>query len=263
MIERYMNREIKAVMAEFPAIEKILEEYGVGCGTCSAGSCQMNDIVTIHVLSDAQETELMARLALVFEGREAEAMAMKGEAKPLRILYSTPIQTLVDEHGLIKRFIALIPSITTALDLATEEGRSTMAMGIDMIRSYADRFHHAKEEDILFGYTDEGSEMIRIMYEDHKAARAHVQAMIRGVDARDTEAVAKHLIAYGALLSQHIKKEDEILYPFIDRGLSGAQIRELILRFKEADETLAVDTKKYTTWIEGLEKSIAPEITRR
>lgn len=263
MIERYMNREIKTVIEEFPAIEKILGEYGVGCGTCTVGTCQVKDIVAIHVLSDTQETELMARLALVFEGREEEAMAMKGEAKPLRILYSTPIQTLVDEHVLIKRFIALIPSITGDLDLATEESRSTMAMGIDMIRSYADRLHHAKEEDILFGYTDEGAEIIQVMHEDHKAARAHVQAMIRGVDARDNVAVAKHLIAYGELLSQHIKKEDEILYPFIDRGLSGAQIRELILRFKEADETLAVETKKYKKWIEGLEKRMPPEVSHR
>lgn len=255
MTDATMNREIKSVIKEFPAIEQILSEYGVGCGACTVGTCLVKDIVTIHVLSAAQETELMARFALVFKGDVEAALALKSEAKPVRILYSTPVQKLVDEHVLIKRFIALIPSIVGTLDLETEESRNMMTMGIDMIRSYADRFHHAKEEDILFKYTDEGAEIINVMYEDHKNARAHVRAMITGVEERNNEVVAEHLTAYGTLLTEHITKEDDILYPYIDRGLSGEQIRELVRKFKEADDALAIDAGKYERWIEGLERT--------
>ncbi len=182
MTDATMNREIKSVIEEFPTIEQILSEYGVGCGACTVGTCLVKDIVTIHVLSAAQEAELMERFALVFKGEVEAALALKSEAKPMRIIYSTPVQKLVDEHVLIKRFIALIPTIVESLDLETEESRNLMAMGIDMIRSYADRFHHAKEEDILFKYTDESAEIINVMYDDHKNARAHVRAMIKGVE---------------------------------------------------------------------------------
>ena len=252
-MDAWLNREIKAVIKEHPAIEQILMEYGVGCGACTVGSCLVKEIVTIHALSPAQEKELMARFALVFSGEVEKALAMKGEAKPVRIIYSTPVQNLVDEHVVIMRWIRLIPKVAETLNLENPEHRELMTMGIEMIRTYADRLHHAKEEDILFEYTDRGAEIIAVMYEDHKRARSHVQAMIKAVEARDSETAASHLTAYGELLTEHIKKEDEILYPYIDRNLSGAQIRELIDRFAEAETRLAVDTEKYTSWLDEVE----------
>ena len=258
MNDARMNQKIKSVIAEFPAIEQILKEYGVGCGACTVGTCLVKDIVSIHDLSKAREEELLKRFDLVFKGQVAEAMAMAGETTPVRILYSTPVQRLVNEHRLIKRFIALIPEITASLDLSTEKSRDTLAMGIDMIRNYADRFHHAKEEDILFKYTDETAGIIQVMYEDHHVARAHVRAMVKGLGDRDTAVVVAHLTAYGALLTEHIKKEDEILYPFIDKGLSGAQIRELVCKFNEAEDAIALDTQAYEAWIMGLESVLAP-----
>jgi hemerythrin-like domain-containing protein len=41
------------------------------------------------------------------------------------------------------------------------------------------------------------------------------------------------------LLLEHIKKEDEILYPWIDRGLSDAQVGRLFSRFSEIDREFA------------------------
>ncbi len=65
------------------------------------------------------------------------------------------MKKLVDEHVLIKRWIALISEVVKNLDVESEEGRQLILDGIDMILSYADKFHHVKEEDILFKYFDE------------------------------------------------------------------------------------------------------------
>ena len=49
-MEAYLNKGIKEVIDEFPEVEKILDEYGIGCGPCSVGTCLLKDIVEIHDL---------------------------------------------------------------------------------------------------------------------------------------------------------------------------------------------------------------------
>jgi hemerythrin-like domain-containing protein len=112
--------------------------------------------------------------------------------------------------------IALIPKLTENLDLESESDRQLILDSLDFIRSYADRFHHAKEEDILFSYTDEDSDIVKVIYEDHKNARNHVKAVAEALEERDKAKIIEHLNAYKELLTEHIKKEDEILYPWID-----------------------------------------------
>ncbi len=62
-----------------------------------------------------------------------------------------------------------------------------------MIRSYADKFHHAKEEEILFKYLDETADIFSVIYEDHRQARNRVKAMLEALDSRDKHGVAQHL----------------------------------------------------------------------
>jgi hemerythrin-like domain-containing protein len=130
----------------------------------------------------------------------------------------------------------MIPRLIIDLDVESEMGRQLVIDSIDFIRSYADKYHHAKEEDILFKYFDENAEIIQVMHEDHRNARAHVKAILEALDDRDQKAVAEHLDAYQALLSEHIKKEDEILYPWMDRDLSDSQIGKLFSQFTGKDE---------------------------
>jgi len=101
---------------------------------------------------------------------------------------------------------------------------------VDFIRSYADRFHHAKEEDILFACFDPGLDILKAMHEDHDRGRAHVRGVVEALEQGDREGVAAHLAGYAGVLSEHIKKEDEILYPWMDRNLSVRQVGELFAR---------------------------------
>jgi len=63
------------------------------------------------------------------------------------------------------------PRDSPRLDLESEEGRQLIRDGgLISSASYADRFHHAKEEDILFKFFDENLDMVKVMCEDHKTA---------------------------------------------------------------------------------------------
>jgi len=258
-MEEYLNKGIKEVIIAFPGVEEILDEYGIGCGPCSVGVCLLKDIVDIHNLPGDQEREMMAKIAnVIYSDKPMEIPRHKKRAdrKPAGLSYSPPMQKLVDEHRLIKRWAALIPDVVRTLDLESKEGRELILNGVDFIRSYADKFHHAKEEDILFQYFDEDAGILKVMYEDHTKARGHAKAILEALDRKDKKAVAEHLSAYAALLTEHIRKEDEILYPWMDRNLSISQVGALFARFGETDARMGAEPEKHEAFINELEKNL-------
>jgi hemerythrin-like domain-containing protein len=255
-MEHYLNKGIKEIIDQYPEVEQILDEYGIGCGPCSVGICELKDIVDIHNLPPGQEQELMQKIAaIIYPGQDIKIPESKRNMPAAKegIEFSAPMKKLVDEHVLIKRWIALIPAVVENFDLESEAGRQLILDGIDMIRSYADRYHHAKEEDILFKYFDDNSQILQVMYADHTTGRGHVKAMLEALDRRDNAALGEHLMAYRDLLTEHIKKEDEILFPWMDRNLSIPQVDELLSKFDEVDQQMGFSTEKYENFIQMLE----------
>jgi hypothetical protein len=225
----------------------------------------LKDIVAIHSLPPEAERTLMIRIAgVVSPGTEVElpplaatdACAQTSPAFTKQFKYSPPMRALVEEHVLIKRLVALIPSLLQIADVDDAGDRQLLMDGVDFIRSYADRFHHAKEEDILFIYFDEGREIIQAMLTDHETARAHVRRLAEAVEGRDKESVAEHLSAYGKLLSAHIKKEDDPHPGWI--GTHHRTGRELFSRFAAVDAAAEVGfTELYERTVTRIEEAIA------
>lgn len=77
--------------------------------------------------------------------------------------------------------------------------------------------------------------MIKVIKNDHTRVRGHVKAMLQGIQDKDRKALAEQLKAYSEILPEHIKKEDEILFPWIDRNLSTKQVGQLYSKFNEID----------------------------
>ena len=256
-MEKYLNTPIKEVISQFPKVADILNEYNIGCVPCNVGSCLLKDIVEIHNLSLEQEQELLTRMAkIIYPGQKIKIPQIKRKppVKPGEIKYSPPLKKLVEEHMLIKKWIELIPEVTEHQDIESAEGKRLILRGVDFIRSYADKFHHAKEEEILFKYFDQNLDIIQTMLQDHETARNHVKAIVKAVQNQDREAIISHLNGYKDLLSEHIKKEDEILYPWIDRNLTISQVGELSNEFQEADNKFAKEVigncQKFVTELE-------------
>ena len=241
-MEKYLNTPIKEIITKFPEVGKILEDYNIGCVPCTLGSCLLKDIVAIHNLPGDKEVELMYRIEkAIYPERDIKKPVLKKIAKkesPQEIKYSPPLKRLVDEHSLIKKWIGFIPQVIENIDVESNLSRQVILDGLDFIRFYADKFHHAKEEEILFEYTDKNLDIIKTMLSDHETARGHVRAISEAIERKDRDAIIEHLSAYKDLLTEHIKKEDEILYPWIDRGLSTTQVGELFVKFNEAEEKM-------------------------
>ena len=137
-------------------------------------------------------------------------------------------QVLVDEHQLILRMIGLLEKNAPETMAGRYLNWQFYLDGIDFIRNYADRFHHAKEEDVLFtalvdnGMPKENSPVAAMLLE-HDQGRGYVRSMdaaVQEAQAGRTDAcrlIAANALAYAALLRDHIDKEDTILYPLAER----------------------------------------------
>jgi hemerythrin-like domain-containing protein len=253
----FMRMNVKTVIDRFPEAGGILAEFGIGCVSCSVGTCLLSDVVEIHGLSAGEEASLLGRLSAVVSPGAPPPPARAGAGKargPGRTGYSPPLKILVDEHVLIKRWLALVPAFAAALDVRDEEGRRAVLEGIDFIRSYADRFHHAKEEDLLFALFDRDLDILKAMREDHERGRGHVRGILEGLERRDRGSVAEHLGGYAAVLTEHIGKEDGILYPWMDRNLSVSQVGALFARFAEVDGRNAAVRERALRFVERMEE---------
>jgi hemerythrin-like domain-containing protein len=256
-VDRIFNRDIKGLIDEFPQVGTILGTFQVGCTTCQVGTCLLKDIVDIHPLSPEDELELMTQIArVIYPDQEIEIKIPEHKSDPSAgaYQYSPPMKKLVEEHQWILRLLSLIPALIEHCDLREEADQQRMRDAVDFIRSYADKYHHAKEEDILFKYFDESLDIIQVMFEDHKTARAHVLAVHDAIEAQDKASMASHLTAYGELLKDHIKREDEILYPWLDKQLSMHQVGQMFAQFAEVDDQFQAKAQACQQFIETLEE---------
>lgn len=257
-MENFLNTPVKELIRKFPEIGEILEEYKIGCVSCSAGSCLLKDIIEVHNLSKDEEYEVMLKISKTLYAQRTDSIPkIEKKITPSlkEINYSPPIKKLVEEHTLIKRWLNLIPEVIKSLNAESNGVWEVINEGANFIRFYADKFHHAKEEDILFKYFDESLGIIKAMLEDHEIGRGYVRTLIASAGKKDKSGITNSLLAYQKLLSEHIKKEDEILYPWMDRNLSLNQIGQLFSKFNEVEEQGNDIKERYENFIENLEKN--------
>ena len=159
-------------------------------------------------------------------------------------------QTLVREHRLILSMLAVLERNALATSAGTFSDYRFYLDAVDFIRNYADRFHHAKEEDVLFealvgnGMPREKSPVAAMLME-HEQGRSHVKAMelaallaLSGEPGQD-EIIAANALAYVELLREHIAKEDEILYPLAERLIPDGARDAVIAGYEAADARTA------------------------
>jgi len=177
-------------------------------------------------------------------------------------------QVMVDEHKLILRMIALVEKNTDLLEQGKFRNWQFYLDAVDFIRNYADRFHHAKEEDVLFielieNGMPEKQSPIEAMHMEHEQGRAHVRAMEEAAQkALEGETgqgaiIAENAKGYAALLRGHIEKEDDILYPLAERVLPQEVRDRMLQAYEKAEAKTPGLEEKYRNLVMGYEAQIA------
>lgn len=180
-----------------------------------------------------------------------------------------PTEILMQEHRVIERVLA---AMQTAMQRATSDQQLQPTFFLDaveFIQGYADAYHHAKEEGVLFkemeaqGFPTEGGP-IAVMLSEHEQARAYTGAMKSAAERWDGgEASARSEVTHNAqgyvsLLSDHIYKEDNILYPMADQLLSPEDQERMAETFREMEGTATSDGSltRFLAIVDRLEKAM-------
>ncbi|MFB6341126.1 hemerythrin domain-containing protein [Saccharicrinis sp. FJH62] len=143
---------------------------------------------------------------------------------------------LSDEHRNIMGVIELILNECEEIEKGKALDAAFFEQAIDFIKNYADKFHHAKEEDILFKAMLENEDCMHcnpvpVMLHEHEEGRDFVRGMEDGLSGSDKEKVIENARGYSFLLMDHIYKEDHILYPMAEQAIPEEEKEKILLQY--------------------------------
>lgn len=177
-------------------------------------------------------------------------------------------QVMSEEHQLILRMITLVEKNIALMEEGKFRNWQFFLDAVDFIRNYADRFHHAKEEDVLFvalikNGMPEKQSPIEAMQIEHEQGRMFVRTLEDAAEKAlagepgQIPRISENGKGYAALLRDHIKKEDNILYPLAERVLPEDVRADMLQAYRQAEAKTPELEKKYLQQVERYEQQAA------
>jgi hemerythrin-like domain-containing protein len=177
---------------------------------------------------------------------------------------------LIREHELILRGVAVLERMARRANAGQDVPAGDAASIIEFIRKFADGCHHAKEEGVLFpamiaaGIPAQGGP-VAVMLGEHDQGRAAVKAMDHAVagfgsDPAAPAAFASAAFAYSTLLTNHIFKENNVLFRMADQIIPASKDAELVAAYDEHEARVAGpgEHERFQAMIAALEGAYSP-----
>jgi hemerythrin-like domain-containing protein len=174
---------------------------------------------------------------------------------------------LEEEHKVILRMVNVLTAMHERLESGGDIDTATLSEIVDFFRAFADKGHHAKEEDVLFptlernGVRSQGCP-IGTLTSEHKQGRALMTALNDATEKyANGDLTAKSAISAaikGAidLYTDHIWREDYLLFPMTEKVLPKPELEGLATNFNEVETRFGSDFhNKYERIVAKLEKS--------
>lgn len=158
----------------------------------------------------------------------------------------TATKNLENDHV----FILRLTDVMEKMIMKGNTDQSHLETVIWLIREYADGFHHAKEENLLFPLMEQkGFSAVQgpvaVMLHEHVMGREYLREMAEGTESLkkgDLSAFSKiylNMQGYIDLLRNHISKENNILFRMADRSFSSTEQEELLDKFYDIEKNLS------------------------
>jgi hemerythrin-like domain-containing protein len=153
-------------------------------------------------------------------------------------------RVLIQEHVLIKQVLLLLDRSRQALEAGDPVPGLFFEKAVVFCEQFADRFHHFKEEFLLFGmlsYKKQGEldtamGVLRYQHERCKQSIARIKTALSRYKENDEMAVTRvleNLSVYVSLLHRHIGMEDRIFFPMAEKFLSPEEADSLEAQFAQ------------------------------
>lgn len=152
---------------------------------------------------------------------------------------------LLSEHKGVLRMCGVLEGLAGGLSVGGPLPAQDLAEVLEFLAVFVDKCHHHKEEQLLFPAVrslagESTVQLIDKLLAEHDQGRALV-ATLRSA-AKDTEdggarkQVVEASIAYAGLIREHIREEEERLFPEADRLVPAPQQEELEQGYESVEE---------------------------
>jgi hemerythrin-like domain-containing protein len=187
-------------------------------------------------------------------------MNAKKDAMSLQL---SAVGALMAEHRLIERMVRNLRSRLEEFDATAAFDPEYVRVAVDFLRTYADRCHHGKEEDILFAELNgrrllpEHAEAMAALVADHAWARATTRQLVaateRYVAGEQTAALEARMLMRSLtdFYPGHIEREDHGFFKPAMEYFTQDERAAMADRFREFDRLLI--HAKYRGLVEQLE----------
>jgi len=175
----------------------------------------------------------------------------------------SPAGPLIHEHKVIERMISSLGGTLSKLEETRSIDPVYIDTVVDFIRTYADRCHHGKEEDILFRdlankpLSGPVAAMMQELIEDHVFARGKTRELISANaryasgDPRALDEISSVAWVLVDFYPKHIWKEDRQFWKPALEYFSEDEQAAMVAEFEEFDRQLIHET--YLGVVERLE----------
>lgn len=167
-----------------------------------------------------------------------------------------PVGPLMIEHRTIERMISLMDKEVQRIGKGLEPDTEFIRTAVDFIKTYADRLHHGKEEDILFRdlvkkqLLTEHKRIMDELIKEHALGRENTRKL---VEARNkylsgekdsVRAIADNMGILAKFYPRHIEKEDKHFFlPVMDYFTKDEQ-SAMLAEFNDFDRQFIHSTYK-------------------
>ena len=164
---------------------------------------------------------------------------------------------LIQDHEIIAGILEVMRNLATSIKLKKTIEPQQIEEILDFLKNFADLNHHGKEENILFpaminrGIPINGGP-ISVMLNEHATGRNYISNITEELaefklgNSEASVKIASNMLSYADLLTNHISKENQVLFPMADRIIPESEDNRLFEQFTKVEsDTMTEDKRQY------------------
>jgi len=169
---------------------------------------------------------------------------------------------MLDEHEIISSADQSVQLLDRYWEISEEGFVKHVQSLIRFFREYSDKYHHYKEEQVLFPALENHidflvNSMISELNEHHEIFREFTKAIEEHINKNQFEKAYTKLSLYMDELLDHIAAEDDELFVMAVSLLSGDELESMYYKFRDIDIDLGEDRKvKLCNMLKDIEEEI-------
>ncbi len=175
------------------------------------------------------------------------------------------VKILYDEHEVIVSVIELAKKAGELWKINPEKFGKIIVELISFFRNYADKFHHYKEEEVLFPEMNKKNELledgvIKEMFDNHANFREMLTNIENFAKNKNYEAASRQLLEYSEALLDHIAVENDEVFLMAESLFTKDELKKINFRFADWDRDLGEEKKReFETIVTYLQEQLAAD----